>query len=293
VRVCRDHPPLLRITKCSDNQFELRAGTQPMAMPISDRIFNKLSIYARKLGITTGHTIDGFEAPKEDVLISERQLTPMHRAFYENTGTTVHKWQPYLDAYHSHLARYRNTPVRVLEIGVYRGGSLQMWRKYFGEQAIIFGVDIDPGCRQYDGVAGRVRIGSQEDDAFLRGVVNEMGGLDVVIDDGSHVASHQKASFEALFPLLSVDGTYICEDTITSYFRGYFEGGFRRKNSIIEIAKRIVDDLNADFHRHKQSLQRANRIIKGVHFYFGMIVIEKACNPPPRHIKVPPENPIV
>ena len=55
----------------------------------------------------------------------------------------------------------------------------------------------------YDGEASEVRIGSQADPAFLNSVVAEMGGIDVLIDDGGHMASHQRASFDFLFPRLT------------------------------------------------------------------------------------------
>jgi hypothetical protein len=179
--------------------------------------------------------------------------------------------------------------VRLLEIGVYRGGSLQMWRNYFGDMAIIYGIDIDQGCAAYDGNAVRVRIGSQADPTFIKKVVAEMGGIDVVVDDGSHVASHQAISFDNLFPLLDANGVYICEDTMTAYLRGYYEGGFRRSTTFIEKIKRVVDDLNADFHDRPPGIPNANRLIGGVHFYQGMVVIEKSVLPPPTHMKIPNE----
>ena len=58
---------------------------------------------------------------------------------------------------------YRNRPVRLLEIGVFKGGSMHLWRKYFGLEAILFGIDIDPKCAQFDGRDAQVRIGSQDD----------------------------------------------------------------------------------------------------------------------------------
>ena len=131
----------------------------------------------------------------------------MERIFYGHTGRQAFKWRHYLEAYDRHLSRFRDTRVRLLEIGVQKGGSLQIWRKYFGPHAVIFGIDIDESCRALDGAGAAVRIGSQDDVAFLNGVVEEMGGLDVVIDDGGHVAEQQHASFATLFPLMSERGS--------------------------------------------------------------------------------------
>jgi hypothetical protein len=259
--------------------------------PLSDRLILRFEGYARKLGLklpVKRHNIDSFTGDPRLIPNDEKQSTPMHRAFYQNSGNTVHKWRSYLSRYDRHLARYRGTAARILEIGVYKGGSLELWRNYFGPSAIIYGIDIDPRCSAYDGIAGKVRIGSQGDPDFLRAVIDEMTGLDVVIDDGSHISSHQRISFETLFPLLASDGTYICEDVVSSYFRGYFEGGYRRRTSFIEIMKNLVDDLNADFHERPQTLRNAHREVDGAHFYQGMVVIEKRPQPRPSHMKVPP-----
>ena len=57
----------------------------------------------------------------------------------------------YFPIYERHLARFRNTDVHVVEIGIYSGGSLQMWRKYFGPRANIVGVDIANATKVYEG----------------------------------------------------------------------------------------------------------------------------------------------
>jgi hypothetical protein len=217
----------------------------------------------------------------------EKSKTDMHRAFYGNEYGKANKWLHYLSVYDRHLSRFRGTPVRLLEIGVSAGGSLSMWRDYLGPDATIFGVDINPNCRKFDGVYAQVRIGSQADPNFLKGVCDEMGGVDVVIDDGSHVATHQRVSFETLFPVLSDRGVYICEDTHTAYWRGWAKGGYRRRTNFIEQAKRVVDDMHSDFHRCKQGVENAHRAISGVHFYNSMVVIEKEPQSPPRHVYVP------
>ena len=137
----------------------------------------------------------------------------------------------------------------------------------------------------YDGEAGEVRIGSQADPAFLNSVVAEMGGIDVVIDDGSHMASHQRASFDFLFPRLSSNGVYICEDTHTAYWRRC-EGGYRRPGSFIERSKALIDDLHEEFHDRRPSLEGAHKTISGVHFYNSMVVIDKEPQMASVHLKV-------
>jgi hypothetical protein len=228
-----------------------------------------------------------FSLSPDNVPAAEKTRSDLHKLFYSNTGTLVDKWQHYLKIYEDHLSRFRNTPFHMLEIGVAQGGSLSLWRRYFGPKALLFGIDIDDRFRQFDQRDAHVRIGSQADPTFLRSVVTEMGGVDVVLDDGSHKASHQLISFQILFPFLNDGGVYICEDLHTAY-SPTFDGGYRRSGTFIEVAKQIIDDIHADFHDQPQSVSGAHRSIHGIHFYNSMFVIEKRRQQEPRQIQVGP-----
>jgi hypothetical protein len=205
---------------------------------------------------------------------------------YSGRCRRVHKWTHYFRVYERYLQKYRGTKFRMLEIGVSGGGSLDMWREYFGPKAVLFGVDINPECAKLDTPEAPVRIGSQADGDFLRRVVEEMGGLEIVLDDGSHKARHQSDSFEALFPLLSDGGLYIIEDTHTSYW-WRFGGGLRKRGTAIEYAKRLVDDMHAWYHG-RRAKSRAQHEIGSVAFYDSIIVIEKRLHEKPQHVIVKP-----
>jgi hypothetical protein len=238
----------------------------------------------------------GLSQPKSDrTELFVGQVDPDHMAacaethlaklFYSHKGRLVDKWDHYFPIYERHLARYVAKRVRLLEIGVFHGGSLQLWRKFFGPEAIIFGIDIDPRCASLDGPDACVRIGSQVDSRFLRSVVREMGGLDVVIDDGSHFASHQWTSFETLFPLVDANGVYITEDLHACYWPAY-EGGLRRHGTFIEEMKGLVDDIHAWYSEAEQHLTDAHKTIGGIHFYDSVVVVEKKPKEKPFRVKI-------
>lgn len=126
--------------------------------------------------------------------------------FRHHTGRRVDKWRHYFDIYDRHFDRFRGKAVRVLEIGIDHGGSLQIWKKYFGDGARIVGLDIDPGCAMYAEDQIEIRIGNQSDVALLK----DLGSFDIVIDDGSHRLQDQLASFEALWP--GTRSVYLIED---------------------------------------------------------------------------------
>lgn len=157
---------------------------------------------------------------------------------------SISKHANYFGVYDRWLAEYRARPVTLIEIGVQHGGSLQMWKRFLHPDSLVVGLDIHPGCKQFEEPGARVFIGDQSDRAFLASVIAEVGQADVIVDDGSHIPWHQVASFEYLFAHgLKAGGTYVVEDCHTSYWPRY-GGGERRKGTFIEYAKRAVDALN-------------------------------------------------
>lgn len=203
------------------------------------------------------------------------------RLFYAHRGRPAYKWTHYLDVYERYLGPWRGRQVRLLEIGVWNGGSLELWRDYLGPQAIIFGLDIDPACAGRADPPNQVRIGSQADKGFVRAVVAEMGGLDIVIDDGSHIAHHQRASFQALWPLLSDGGLYLIEDLHTAYWPGHYKGGFRRAGTAVEMIKSLMDEVNRAYHWHGRIAD-----VAAIHVYDSIAIVEKRAAPSPTQISV-------
>lgn len=214
--------------------------------------------------------VSDFEVPPDQAKGSSN----LFKLFMSHEGRLIHKWDHYLDLYDRHFAAIQSP--RMLEIGVFKGGSLELWRKYFGANAVIFGVDIDPTCE-----GENVRIGSQDDPQFLLSVVQEMGGLDIVLDDGSHVGKHQEISFRTLFPLLRDGGIYAIEDLHTAYWPNY-DGGHRRAGTGIELVKSLIDDMHHWWHS-EPALEIA---IGGIHIYDSIAFIEKRAPEQPRVTKV-------
>lgn len=203
-----------------------------------------------------------------------------------NEGVKVHKWHHYLPLYDRYFGRYRGTPVKFLEIGVNNGGSLQMWRRYLGKDAVLCGIDINPDCAQYDGQSGMVRIGSQDDPVFLAKVIEEMGGVDVVLDDGSHRMPHIDASLKVLFPLLSQGGTYMIEDLHTAYYPR-FGGGFQEPGNFFNTVRKMIDDMHMWYHnKGTPQVPELAREFSGVHVHDSIVVIDKAARLRPTHSRV-------
>jgi hypothetical protein len=198
----------------------------------------------------------------------------LSRIFHNHRDAITHKWHHYIPLYDRYLARFRGTAVRFLEIGVNRGGSLGMWREYLGAQATLFGVDINPDCARYDGCAGQVRIGSQADPAFLAQVVTEMGGVDVVLDDGSHEMGHVQCSLETLFPLLGDGGLYLIEDLHTSFW-SHFGGDYHSDDNFFRYLTRLILDQHHWYHDEPLFRPGIAAACPGIHVHDSLVVLEK------------------
>ena len=205
----------------------------------------------------------------------------------------VHKWLHYLPIYEHAFARFRERPIKFLEIGVARGGSIDAWRSYFHADSIVAGIDVKPDCSRFDNPAKNVhiRIGAQQDVAFLRSVVDELGPFDAVLDDGSHVASHMIESFRFLFANgLRDGGVYVAEDVHANYWTRYRDA----RMSFIDFAKGLVDLMHAhyqsatdeqefrlgsDDRRRVFTVPRITRILDKIEFFDSVIVLHRADGP--------------
>lgn len=194
--------------------------------------------------------------------------------FYNHKGRLSSKWDHYFSVYDRHLAKFVNKPVTVLEIGVSGGGSLQIFKKYFGEHALIAGIDINPNTR-FEEQQIMTFVGDQTDLKFLDSVISTIGTPDIIIDDGSHIQSHMLKTFKHLYPLLSDNGVYIVEDCHTSYWPR-FEGGLDSHLNFVDIMSRNVHDVNTKWYNLPKTPNIKN--LDSIHFYDSMVVFEKKRN---------------
>lgn len=208
---------------------------------------------------------------------------PLLAYFNANPGRLIDKWEHYFDAYHRHLARFRGKPVTLVEIGVFHGGSLQMWKHYLGDQARIVGVDINPRALQLAEPGIEILIGDQADPAFLQQLAAKLGRIDILIDDGGHTMAQQIRTLQGLFPAVADDGVVLVEDVHTSYWQDY-GGGFRNPYSFIEFSKQLFDQLNGWHSRDPNSFvpNEFTQRTRSIHYYDSIVIFEKGAHPRPR-----------
>lgn len=206
------------------------------------------------------------------------------------------KWLNYLPVYESVIDRSR--PIRMLEIGVFHGGSLRMWREYLHPQAVIVGIDIDANCKQFQDPENNVhvRIGAQQDATFLQEVNAEFGPFDVILDDGSHLTSHMVDSFRSLFlSALAEPGAYIVEDVHSNYWKSYRDSPM----SFVDFIAVLVDAMHAHYPEaegelnfrtdhparlHEVSVPRITPKLGSIEIHDSIVVVRKASRDLPRSL---------
>lgn len=191
------------------------------------------------------------------------------RAYFDalKEGPGVWKWLHYLELYHRHLHKFVGRQVTIVEVGVYSGGSMQMWRHYFGEGCRVHGVDIQEECKVYGDSHTTIHIGDQADRAFWKRFRESIPSVDVLIDDGGHRPEQQMVTLEEMLPHLRPGGVYICEDVHGS------------GNRFTAFAHSLANQLNTVALVPQQELASAptsfQAAVNSAHLYPFVVVIEK------------------
>ncbi|MDQ0416858.1 cephalosporin hydroxylase [Croceifilum oryzae] len=195
-------------------------------------------------------------------------------------GRIIQRWVHYFDIYERHLAKFVDKPVNVLEIGIYRGGSLPMWKHYFGEQATIYGMDINPGCKAFEEERVHVLIGDQGDPNFWRMIKPSLPTFDIIIDDGGHYMHQQILTFQELYSSMSPHGVYLVEDLHSSYMPEY-GGALEKPDTFVEYSKKLIDQLHFFHEKFTPPPTEITKSTHSLHYYDSVLVVEKKpMNPP-------------
>lgn len=177
----------------------------------------------------------------------------------------------YLRRYEDYFQPFVDEEVKLLELGVYKGGSLLLWRDFFA-RGVVVGLDLNPV--DVPDETGRIRLyqGQQQDTALLDQIARENApeGFDIIIDDCSHIGELTRISFWHLFDNhLKPGGLYVIEDWSASYWDEWFDGvafayspnlKFKAKvfrlRSAVAHARRSLPALNPLWRTAKRVLNR-------------------------------------
>lgn len=192
-------------------------------------------------------------------------------------GLGILKWKHYFDIYDRHFSKFIGKKIHLLEVGVASGGSLHMWKNYFGSNCQIYGVDVEEACKSYEDDSIKIFIGDQADRNFWKQFKSEVPPLDIIIDDGGHEPQQQIATLEELLPHLRPGGVYLCEDIhgVFNHFHTYITGLTHNLHALKEFGYKPIKSGNglASFSSYFQDA------IQSFHLYPFVVVIERSQSP--------------
>ena len=195
------------------------------------------------------------------------------RELFESSKNYSFKWEKYFDVYDNYFRKYQGKKITFVEIGVFNGGSLSIWKEYFGPQSRIIGIDINPECKKFENDEFEIIIGNQSDPIFWDKFFNKVGKVDIILDDGGHTNLDQVITTTKCVEKINDSGLLIIEDTHTSYLNHY---NSKNRYSFINFSKKIIDDVNYKFpfDDHKKKIFSLNDYIYSIHFYESIVIFE-------------------
>jgi len=179
------------------------------------------------------------------------------------------KHTTYFHVYDELFTSFIGKEITFVEIGVLGGGSLFMWRDFFGEKARIIGIDLNPEVKRWEKEGFEIFIGSQSDPEFWNSFLDKVGNIDIVLDDGGHTFEQQIITVESVLPNINDNGLIVIEDTYTSFMK---EFGSPSKFSFINYSKSIIDGIN--FRSGKLLKKFSEKNIFSLSFYESIVVFK-------------------
>ena len=141
--------------------------------------------------------------------------------------------------------QYIGKKITFVEIGIFSGGSLFMWRKFFGKKARIIGIDLDPKAKQFKKYGFEIFIGDQSKKEFWNKFFKKVGKVDIILDDGGHTNYQQIMTTNLCVPMIKDNGKLVIEDVHTSFIKKNWYNP--SKYSFINYSKKLAEDINTRF----------------------------------------------
>ena len=190
--------------------------------------------------------------------------------FYASKNRSI-KWKKYFPIYEKLFETYKNKDITFVEIGVLDGGSLEIWKKYFGEKSKIIGIDNNPDCKKFENQDYKIFIGSQSDPKFWNNFYKQVGSVDIILDDGGHTNHQQIITLTESVKYIKNGGLHVVEDVHSSYQKHY---GNPYKYSFINFSKKTIDDINSTFPNVKNFNYSLNKSIYSVEFFESIVAFK-------------------
>ena len=191
---------------------------------------------------------------------------------FKNAPKYSIKWSNYFEIYENLFKKFVNKKITFVEIGIGNGGSLFMWKKFFGKKARIIGIELNPDAKKLEKFGFEIFIGDQSDPFFWKKFYKKVGKIDVLLDDGGHKNIQQITSFMESYNNINQNGIIVVEDTHTSYMK---KKGFKNPSnySFVNFCNLIIENLHRRNPSANKRLNILSKKIESIYFYDSIVSI--------------------
>ena len=191
---------------------------------------------------------------------------------YKNLKNVSLKSDTYFQTYEEMFNKYVEKEITFVEVGVLHGGSLFMWKEYFGKKARIIGIDLNPKAKELEKHGFEIFIGSQSDKNFWDNFYSKIGKIDILLDDGGHTNDQQVVTLSETINNINNGGLIVIEDVHTSYMKKF---GNPSKHSLINYSKYLIDVINSRLPETKLNINNNHRKkIYSISYYESIVAIK-------------------
>ena len=190
---------------------------------------------------------------------------------YQNSPYRSVKHSGYFQVYEQIFRNFIDSKFTFVEVGIHNGGSLFMWREFFGKDARIIGIDLNPKAKQFEKYGFEIFIGDQSSKKFWSNFYNEVGNIDILLDDGGHTYEQQIVSVVSSIDFINNNGMIVVEDTHTSYFKKF---GYPSRHTFINWAKKLIDNINSRSEDVTVQNPIFKNIIHSIEFFESIVVFK-------------------
>ena len=183
------------------------------------------------------------------------------------------KWDNYFNIYSNILKKFVIKKIIFVEVGVGNGGSLFMWKKFFGKKARIIGIELNPEAKKLEKSGFEIFIGDQANPNFWKNFYKQVGKIDILLDDGGHKNIQQITTFMESIRYINNGGKIIVEDTHTSFMK---KKGFKNpsKYSFINFCFHLIENMHRRNPMLEKNLNYYSKKIKQINFHDSIVEID-------------------
>ena len=183
------------------------------------------------------------------------------------------KWDNYFNIYSNILKKFVKKKIIFVEVGVGNGGSLFMWKKFFGKKARIIGIELNPEAKKLEKSGFEIFIGDQANPNFWKNFYKQVGKIDILLDDGGHKNIQQITTFMESIRYINNGGKIIVEDTHTSFMK---KKGFKNpsKYSFINFCFHLIENMHRRNPMLEKNLNYYSKKIKQINFHDSIVEVD-------------------